>query len=167
MNYGLEVSHIKIRPESFLEEVLTKRIPNPFMPDTPQRIATDTSQKLPVRFGETIKAYQKTDPAKIEELRAVPLVFAGWLRYLLGVDDAGKEFELSPDPMLDYLREQMKDVHMGETEGLEEKIRPLLSNASIFGVDLYEAGLAGRVTGYFAEMLAGEGAVRKTLEKYI
>ena len=156
-----------IRPESFLEEVLTKRIPNPFMPDTPQRIATDTSQKLPVRFGETIKAYQKTDPAKIEELRAVPLVFAGWLRYLLGVDDAGKEFELSPDPMLDYLREQMKDVHMGETEGLEEKIRPLLSNASIFGVDLYEAGLAGRVTGYFAEMLAGEGAVRKTLEKYI
>ena len=29
-----------------------------FMPDAPQRIATDTSQKLPIRFGETIRAYE-------------------------------------------------------------------------------------------------------------
>ena len=156
-----------IRPEDFLQEVLTKRIPNPFMPDTPQRIATDTSQKIPIRFGETIKAYQASDPAKLDELTAVPLVFAGWIRYLLAVDDAGNAFELSADPMLDYLKEQLKDVHMGETEGLEEKIRPLLQNASIFGVDLVEAGLAGRVTGYLAEMLSGNGAVRRTLEKYI
>ena len=28
------------------------------MPDAPQRIATDTSQKLAIRFGETIKAYE-------------------------------------------------------------------------------------------------------------
>ena len=27
------------------------------MPDTPQRIATDTSQKVGIRFGETIKSY--------------------------------------------------------------------------------------------------------------
>ena len=45
-----------IDPEQFLNEVLTVRFPNPFMPDTPQRIATDTSQKLSIRFGETIKA---------------------------------------------------------------------------------------------------------------
>lgn len=31
------------------------------MPDTPQRIATDTSQKLAIRFGETIKAYMASD----------------------------------------------------------------------------------------------------------
>ena len=41
-----------IDPKAFIDEVLTKRIPNPFMPDTPQRIATDTSQKLSIRFGE-------------------------------------------------------------------------------------------------------------------
>ena len=154
-----------IRPVDFLQEVMTKRIPNPFMPDTPQRIATDTSQKLAIRFGETIKAYKKAgqDP----ELIAIPLVFAGWLRYLLGVDDAGKAFEISPDPMLDYLKEQLKDVRMGETEGLEEKIRPLLANDKIFGVDLYEAGLADQVTGYLKEMLSGNGAVRSTLAKYI
>ena len=40
-----------LRPEDFLREVLEKRLPNPFMPDTPQRIACDTSQKVPIRFG--------------------------------------------------------------------------------------------------------------------
>ena len=42
-------------PGQFIDEVVTKRIPNPFMPDTPQRIATDTSQKLPIRFGEPLR----------------------------------------------------------------------------------------------------------------
>ena len=44
-------------PKEFIDQVVNVRIPNPFMPDTPQRIATDTSQKLAIRFGETIKAY--------------------------------------------------------------------------------------------------------------
>ena len=43
-----------LSPKQFIDEVLNIRIPNPFMPDTPQRIATDTSQKLSIRFGETI-----------------------------------------------------------------------------------------------------------------
>ena len=47
-----------LSPKAFIDEVVQKRIPNPFMPDTPQRIACDTSQKLSIRFGETIKAYQ-------------------------------------------------------------------------------------------------------------
>ena len=46
-----------INPKDFIDTVLNVRFPNPFMPDTPQRIATDTSQKLAIRFGETIKAY--------------------------------------------------------------------------------------------------------------
>ena len=43
-----------ISPQKFVDEVLNVRIPNPFMPDTPQRIATDTSQKVGIRYGETI-----------------------------------------------------------------------------------------------------------------
>ena len=46
-----------INPSDFIHEVVEKRLPNPFVPDSPQRIATDTSQKMSVRFGETIKAY--------------------------------------------------------------------------------------------------------------
>ena len=37
-----------IDPKTFIDEVLNVRVPNPFMPDTPQRIATDTSQKLAI-----------------------------------------------------------------------------------------------------------------------
>ena len=50
-----------IDPKEFANAVLTKRLPNPFMPDTPQRIACDTSQKLPIRFGETIKFYENRE----------------------------------------------------------------------------------------------------------
>ena len=49
-----------LNPSEFIDTVLKVRLPNPFMPDTPQRIATDTSQKLAIRFGETIKNYKKT-----------------------------------------------------------------------------------------------------------
>ena len=38
-------------PKKFIDEVVNVRIPNPFLPDSPQRIATDTSQKLSIRFG--------------------------------------------------------------------------------------------------------------------
>ena len=78
-----------IDPARFLKEVLTERFPNPFMPDTPQRIATDTSQKLSIRYGETIKAYMASDSRRASELKLIPLVLAGWLRYLSGIDDQG------------------------------------------------------------------------------
>ena len=46
-----------LNPYEFIGAVINRRLPNPFMPDTPQRIATDTSQKVGIRFGETIKSY--------------------------------------------------------------------------------------------------------------
>ena len=69
-----------LNPKEFLDTVLGIRIPNPFMPDTPQRIATDTSQKLSIRYGETIKAYEKSSTLQTSDLKMIPLVFAGWLR---------------------------------------------------------------------------------------
>ena len=83
-----------LEPKQFLQEVLCVRLPNPYIPDTPQRIATDTSQKISIRYGETIKAYQKTGKS-LKQLRAIPLVIAGWIRYLTGVDDFGNAMELS------------------------------------------------------------------------
>src|SRR5699024_3138417 len=88
-------------PKTFIDQVLNVRIPNPFMPDTPQRIATDTSQKLAIRFGETIKAYEASDSLNVNDLKLIPLVFAGWCRYLMAIDDQGKAFTLSSDPLLD------------------------------------------------------------------
>ncbi len=155
-----------IDPEKFLEEVLTERFPNPFMPDTPQRIATDTSQKLSIRFGETIKAYMASADRKASELKLIPLVLAGWLRYLIGTDDEGQTFEISPDPLLPAMKERLSGMELGKPVD-KERLRPILSDSAIFGVDLYECGLAHKVSGYFEEMMAGPGAVRKVLEKYV
>ena len=155
-----------IQPQEFIDTVLNVRIPNPFMPDTPQRIATDTSQKLPIRFGETIKAYLASDSLNVQDLKLIPLVFAGWLRYLMAVDDEGNAFTPSPDPLLTDAQAYVADVKLGEKPDCG-KLQGLLSNANIFGVDLYEAGLAERVCGYFTELCAGKGAVRATLKKYV
>lgn len=155
-----------IDPEQFLNEVLTVRFPNPFMPDTPQRIATDTSQKLSIRFGETIKAYIASPDHEASELRLIPLVLAGWLRYLIGVDDAGKPFACSPDPLLEAMQAHLAGMTLGG-EIDAEKLRPILSDASVFAVDLYECALAGKVIDYFKELMAGPGAVRATLKKYV
>ncbi len=154
-------------PKEFIDTVLNVRIPNPFMPDTPQRIATDTSQKLAIRFGETIKAYQKSDTLDVANLKRIPLVFAGWLRYLMAVDDEGNSFELSPDPLLDTVCPYVASIKLGDTVDAESVLRPILENDKIFGVNLFDAGLAPLVCQYFNEMIAGTGAVRATLEKYV
>jgi fructuronate reductase len=156
-----------IKPAVFIDEVLTKRLPNPAIPDTPQRIATDTSQKLGIRFGETIKLYAARSDLDLNKLKLIPLVIAIWCRYLLGIDDAGQPFTPSPDPLLASLQDALKTVSVGKPDSGKGVLKPILSNEKIFGVDLYRAGLGERIEGYFAELLAGPGAVRKTLQKYL
>lgn len=153
-------------PREFIDTVINLRLPNPFMPDSPQRIATDTSQKLPIRFGESIKAYEKDPNLSTSDLKLIPLVFAGWLRYLMGVDDNGHHFELSSDPMLSVLCPKLADVKLDGSVDAESVLRPILSDADIFGVNLYDVNLASLVCTYFTEMTQGTGAVRTTLEKY-
>ncbi len=154
-------------PKEFIDTVLNVRVPNPFMPDTPQRIATDTSQKLAIRFGETIKAYVASDELNVSELKLIPLVFAGWIRYLMGINDNGEKFELSPDPLLNTVCPVVADIKLGDDIDVSEVIKPILENKTIFGVDLYEIGMADKVCGYFNEMITGVGAVRATLKKYV
>jgi len=42
-----------------------------------------------------------------------------------------------------------------------------ISNVNIFGSDLYKAGIGEKIEGIFREEIAGPGAVRKTLQKYL
>lgn len=154
-------------PKEFIDTVLKVRVPNPFMPDTPQRIATDTSQKLAIRFGETIKAYAASPELNVSDIKLIPLVFAGWLRYLMAIDDNGNEFTLSPDPMLDEVRPYVADIKLGDSFDASAKLKDILSNAKIFGVNLYEAGLAELTCQYFTEMTRKPGAVMETLQKYV
>jgi fructuronate reductase len=154
-----------MEPKDFIDTVIKVRIPNPFMPDTPQRIATDTSQKLSIRFGETIKAYQKKEGTPIRSLKLIPLVQAAWVRYLLGVNDEGEKFEVSPDPYYEELKNVLDGVELGKSLPQTFQISNILTRKDIFGVDLYEVGLGELVEGYFTKMLEGKGAVRKTLKE--
>lgn len=154
-------------PKEFIDQVVNVRIPNPFMPDTPQRIATDTSQKLAIRFGETIKAYEKDPKLDVQDLKLIPLVFAGWLRYLMAVDDTGKHFAPSPDPMLEVAGTYVAGFELSEAPKDLSGLDQLLKNEKVFGVDLVEIGMADLVKKYFLELSGGIGAVRDTLERYV
>jgi fructuronate reductase len=85
----------------------------------------------------------------------------------MGVDDEGNTFELSPDPLLDSVCVYASKLALGSENDVEQDIRQLLEDEKIFGVNLYEVGMAKMVVGYLAEMLVGPGAIRATLKKYV
>ena len=154
-------------PKKFIDEVVNVRIPNPFLPDSPQRIATDTSQKLSIRFGETIKAYEASPDLHTEDLKLIPLVYAGWLRYLMGIDDEGREFTPSSDPLLEEARQYVADYELSFSPKDLSKLDALLTNEKIFGVNLHAIGMDTLVKQYFAELSSGVGAVAAALKKYV
>ena len=157
-----------ISPEDFLEEVLTERFPNPFIPDAPARIACDTSQKVPVRFGETLKK-RKEKGLSVCELEAIPVFIALWLRYRMGKDDAGAKLELSPDPRIPNTFDVLTDLPFGDGEKVD--LSPILSDVSIFGLDLYTVmldsgkSLADEIKTLFCEFSKKPNAVSEYLSK--
>ncbi|MBQ0128084.1 MAG: mannitol dehydrogenase family protein [Bacteroidales bacterium] len=155
-----------LNPYEFIGTVIGKRLPNPFMPDAPQRIATDTSQKLPIRFGETIRKYIARG-LDMENLVLIPLVLAGYARYLKGLDDNGAPFEPSTDPLLSELQAVVAPLELGRPGQDWSCLKTLFSRSDVFGLDLYEAGLGEKIEGMVKELYAGPGAVRKTLHKYV
>ena len=155
-----------LNPYEFIGTVINRRLPNPFMPDAPQRIATDTSQKLPIRFGETIKKYVARGLDK-DNLVLIPLTLAGYARYLKGLDDMGEPFTPSTDPLLDELQAIVAPLELGKPDQDFSCLRQLFSRKDVFAVDLYEVGLGEKIEGMVKELYAGPGAVRATLHKYV
>lgn len=155
-----------LSPQAFVDELFNDRFPNEYLGDTNLRLAVDVSQMVGIRFGETVKAYvEKYGDAS--RLTAIPLGIAGWLRYLLAVDDAGNHYELAPDPMKEELTEQLKDIVVGHPETFKDQLQPILSNEHLFFTDLYKDGVGEKIETMFREMIAGPGAVKATIHKYV
>ena len=154
-----------LNPYEFIGAVINRRLPNPFMPDAPQRIAMDTSQKLPIRFGETLKKYLSRG-LDMSNLVLIPLTLAGYARYLKGIDDNGKPFAPSPDPMLAELQAIVAGLEIGKPDQDWTCLKKLYSRKDVFGLDLYEAGLGQQIEDMVKELYAAPGAVRRTLHKY-
>lgn len=151
-----------LSPKEFIDEVVEERLPNKFMPDDPRRIATDTSQKVGIRFGETIKSYIASG-RDLNGLVSIPLALAGWMRYLLAVNDAGEAIEVSPDPLKEEMQSKLKGIIWNDPASYSGQLKPILSNASVFGVDLAATVLFEKIEKYFLESLKGPGAVRELL----
>lgn len=153
-----------INPTEFINQVVTERLPNVMIPDTPQRIAADTSQKLAIRYGETIMKYVERPNLEVTDLQFIPFTIAGWLRYLIGIDDNGRPFEPSPDPLLAELMEQLSELSFNtEIETIHEAVAGILSNTQIFGLDLYQAGLGEKIELFLFKLLRGTGSIEREL----
>ena len=72
-----------------------------------------------------------------------------------------------PAAQKNRMQEMLKDVKIGDPESVGGALRPILSNANIFGSDLYKAGIGEKIEALLAEEMAGPGAVRATLVKYM
>ena len=155
-----------LNPYEFIGDVINKRLPNPFMPDAPQRISMDTSQKLPIRFGETLRKYHERGLDK-KNLVLIPLTLAGYARFLKGIKDNGEAFTPSPDPLLDELQAIVAPLELGKPDQDWSCLHDLYTRKDVFGVDLYEIGLGEQIEGMVKELYAGPGAVRATLHKYV
>jgi fructuronate reductase len=156
-----------IKAEDFIKETIEVRFPNPFVPDTPQRIATDTSKKISVRFGETMKAYIAKGKTDLSFLTFIPLMLAGWVRYLMGIDDMGNSFELSPDPNMNELKSFVAGISLGDGAEVIDKIKPLLSSEEYMGINLYDHNLGEKVEGMFLQLISEKGAIKKTIDAYL
>ena len=117
-------------------------------------------------FGETIKSYV-AEGRDLNTLVSIPLAIAGWLRYLLAIDDNGNAFEVSADPLKDELQAKLSGIEFGKPETVTDQLDGILSNASIFGSDLTKTVLADKIKAYFKAEIAGAGAVRKTLHEAV
>ena len=155
-----------LSPQEFVDELFNDRFPNEYLGDTNLRLAVDVSQMVGIRFGETIKAYV-AKYGNASKLTAIPLGIAGWLRYMLGVDDQGKKYELAPDPMNEEIQEQLKDIVVGQPETFKDQLKPILSNERIFFTNIYETGLGEKIETMFRETISGPEAVKATIHKYV
>ena len=65
------------------------------------------------------------------------------------------------------MRPCIAGIRLGDPDADLSCLDELLRDSRIFGVDLFEAGLADLVKSYFKELTAGNGAVAATLEKHL
>ena len=102
----------------------------------------------------------------LSNLKCVPFVLASWMRYLLAVDDEGKAFEPSPDPLLESAQKDMAGIVFGQP-AKDGALVAIMSRSDIWGYDLNASPLKEAVVSNFNKMNAGPGAVRKALHEMV
>jgi fructuronate reductase len=152
-------------PVLFAQDAI-KRLHNPNIPDDPMRIALNGSTKMAPRFMDTYYAAQQKGISR-ERLLQVLLPVAGFIRYTMGIDDNGNQFNLEGDPLKELLTACGSRAKHGDVSTVNA-FKSLISHKDIMGKDLYSHGDTGTtLESLIAKMLAGKGAVEKTLKEIV
>ena len=139
-----------------------KRLNNPNIPDDPMRIALNASTKIVPRLMDTYwDGLEKGVSPEVLSVILKPV--AGFLRYCVGVDDAGVEYALEADPIRDTLVACGEAVKNGAD--VKTAFAPLLTSAQVMGRDLTtEPAVYEAVCALTEAMMQGNGSVRKVVE---
>ena len=136
---------------SAYQDALVERFRNPALPHRTQQIAMDGSQKLPQRLLGTIR----DNLVAGRGIDRLALAVAGWMRYVAGVDEAGREIKVSDPLAPEFAR--VAAGHRRDPEGLG---RELLAIRAIFGEDLpANPRFSGKVIAWLTALHA-DGAAR-------
>ena len=133
------------------QDALVERFRNPALPHRTQQIAMDGSQKLPQRLLGTVR----DNLAAGRSIDRLALGVAAWMRYVAGVDEAGRAINVSDPLAEDFSR--IAAEHRGDPAGLA---RGLLDVRAVFGEDLPAAVPFARKVAAWLTALHTEGAAR-------
>ncbi|HEY2864018.1 MAG TPA: mannitol dehydrogenase family protein [Casimicrobiaceae bacterium] len=109
------------------QDALLQRFRNPALPHRTQQIAMDGSQKLPQRLLGTVR----DNLAAGRPIDLLALAIAGWMRYVGGIDEHGREIVVA-DPLAGEFK-RLAAKHRGDSGTW---VRALLGIRAVFGDDL-------------------------------
>jgi fructuronate reductase len=109
------------------QTALVERFGNPALPHRTQQVAMDGSQKLPPRLLGTVR----DNLAAGRPIDLLTLAVAGWMRYVSGRDEAGREIKVSDPLAADFAR--IAAAHRSDPQALAAG---LLAISAVFGDDL-------------------------------
>ena len=131
-------------------EKLVARFANPALPHRTQQIAMDGSQKLPQRLLATVRE----NLAENRPVSLAALAVAGWMRYVRGIDEAGRPIKVS-----DPLATRFAAIAEGAGDDPVALARGLLALREIFDEDLHnEPRFAEPVTRWLTRLYADGAA---------
>jgi fructuronate reductase len=137
------------------QNALVTRFANPALPHRTQQIAMDGSQKLPQRLLATVRENLSAG----RRIDMLALAVAGWMRYVGGRDEAGREIKVS-DPLAQVFERTALDSGIRDGGASDALARGLLGIRAIFGDDLAaDSRFADRVRAWLASLYT-EGAAR-------
>jgi len=133
------------------QDALLQRFQNPALPHRTQQIAMDGSQKLPQRLLGTVR----DNLAARRPIDLIALAIAGWMRYVGGVDEQGRDIAVA-DPLAGEFK-RLAARHRGDPAAW---VRALLGVRAVFGDDLpADERLVAKLV-HWLEALVADGAQR-------